>query len=528
MRNRLLLALSLAIAAVDAGTALAQDGGRIVIGRTSDADRYDPHRSTALAAAEILYMVGDTLVTLDYDLQTIRPALAKSWEVSPDGLTYTFNLRDDVTFCDGKAFTAKDVVGTMERWLTPGGPYVSAWKAGPVDSVVAKDDHTAVYTLKEPSSGLLYQMAQFNFIIIDPDQAAKLGEDFGVTAFNGTGPFCFESWQPRDQVVLKRHEGYSWGSEYLPNKGPAKVDEIIWKIVPEEATLTAAIGSGEVDASYSVAAWSLPQFEGDPSIKLLRPDASFRTHYIGMKTTRPFMQDRAVRLAVSHAIDQTAIAEGIFFGTSEPAASYYSPKALDYNPRIDTSLFAYDPAKSEATLTEAGWAKGADGIFAKDGQRLSLTLYGFTTAASRQSAEAIQSDLRKAGIDLAVELFDNTAIWGKLREQTYDLYQMDYPYLNAGDALNLYFLSESVPSPNRMMWESKETDALIAAGNKAKSDADRAKAYQDAGAILHEAVLWKPLIDENLVVVAGQRLKEFKPAGISGAGFGNGLMLELQ
>ena len=528
MHNRLLLALSLSFLSADVGVAFAQDGGKVIIGRTSDADRYDPHRSSALAAAEILYMIGDTLVTLDYDLQTIKPALAKSWDVSDDGLTYTFDLRDDVTYCNGKAFTAQDVVGSMERWLTPDGPYVSAWKAGQVESVTADGEHTVVYKLKEPSSGLLYQMAQFNFVIIDPDQAKELGEDFGVTAFNGTGPFCFESWQPRDQVVLKRHEGYAWGAEHLPTQGPAKVSEIVWKIVPEEATLTAAIGSGEIDASYSVAAWSLPQLESNPDIKLLRPDASFRTHYIGMKITRPNMQDRAVRLAVSHAIDQTAIAEGIFMGTSEAANSYYSPKALDYSPETDTSLFEYDPAKAEAVLTEAGWTKGGDGIFAKDGQKLSLVLYGFTTAASRQSAEAIQSDLRKVGIELAVELFDNTAIWGKLREQTYDLYQMDYPYLNAGDALNLYFLSESVPSPNRMMWQSEETDALIAAGNKAKNDAERAKAFQDAGQILHEAVLWKPLIDENLVVVAGSRLKEFKPAGISGAGFGNGLMLELE
>jgi len=506
----------------------AADGGTITLGRSSDGDRYDPHRSSALAAAEVLYMVGDTLVTLGYDLQTLHPGLAKSWELSDDGLTYTFHLRDDVTYCDGRKFTAKDVVGTMDRWLKPDAPNVSTWKAGNVDSITAADDFTVVYKLQEPNSALLYQMAQFNFVMIDPEQAEALGEDFGVKAFNGTGPYCFESWQPRESVVLRRHEGYTWGPEFMSNQGPAKAETVIWKIVPEEATLAASITAGEVDASYSVPSWSLAQFEADPTTALLRPEASFRTHYLGMKVTRPNMQDRKVREAVSLAIDQSAIADAIFFGTAEPATAYYSQKALDYNPEIDQSAFGYDPEKAAALLAEAGWAKGADGMLEKGGEKLTLTLYGFNNSSSREAAEAVQSDLRKIGVVLALELYDNTAIWGKLREQTYDLYQMDYPYLNAGDALNLYFLSANVPSPNRMMWADPTTDKLIEDGNKATNGDARHAAYAEAGKVVHDALLWKPLVNESLVVVAGARLKPFQPHGISGAGFNNGLTLELK
>lgn len=511
-----------------AGPAAAQDAGTVTLGRASDADRYDPHRSSALAAAEVLYMLGDTLVTLDYDLQAVKPLLAKSWELSDDGLTYTFHLRDDVTFCSGKKFTAADVVGTMERWLKPDAPNVSVWKAGEVESVTAADDLTVVYKLKQPNSGLLYQMAQFNFIIIDPEQAETLGEDFGVTAFNGTGPYCFESWQPRESVVLRRHDAYTWGPDFMATQGPAKVGSVVWKIVPEEATLAASISAGEIDASYSVPSWSLAQFEADPSVQLLRPEASFRTHYLGMKITRPFMQDRKVREAVSLAIDQAAIAEAIFFGTAEPATAYYSQKALDYNEAIDEAPFGHDPEKAAELLAAAGWTKGSDGVLEKDGEKLSLRLYGFTNSSSREAAEAVQSDLRKIGIELVIELYDNTAIWGKLREQDYDLYQMDYPYLNAGDALNLYFLSENVPSPNRMMWEDADTDRLIQAGNSAVNDDARHAAFAEAGKLVHDALLWKPLVNESLVVVAGPRLKPFKPHGISGAGFNNGLTLELK
>lgn len=516
----------LAGAAVLALATAAAAQGTVTIGRKSDADRYDPQRSSALAAAEVLYMMGDTLVTLSYDLKTVEPALADSWELSEDGLTYTFHLKSGVTYCDGKPFTAKDVVGSMERWLTPDGPYVSAWKAGSVDSITAPDDLTVVYKLKTPNSGLLFQMAQFNFIIIDPDQAKELGDDFGVAAFNGTGPFCFDSWTPNQSVVLKKHDGYDWGTPALGNTGPAQVDEVVWKIIPEDATLVASLQAGEIDATYSLPAWAFAQFDADPSVQMIQPQAAFRTHYVGMKVTRPFMDDIRVREAVSHAIDQGAIADAIFFGTVEPTNSYYSEDALDYDPATDTSPYVFDPDKTRALLQEAGFTMGDDGFWQKDGATLTLTYYGFNT--SREQAEAIQGDLRKAGIDLNVELYDSTAIWAKLREQTYDLYQMDYPYLNAGDALNLYFSSASIPSPNRMMWDDPKTDELLAAGNSAVNDKARAEAFMALGKHLHDSILWKPLLLQKPTVAIGPRLQAFQPAGISGAAFGTGLQLALK
>jgi peptide/nickel transport system substrate-binding protein len=509
-----------------ATSALAQQAGVVTLGRTYDADRYDPQRSSSLAAAEVLYMVGDTLVTLSDDLKTVEPALAERWEVSEDGLTYTFHLKPGVTYCDGKTLTAQDVVGSMQRWLTPDGPYVSTWKAGMVDSVTAPDDSTVVYKLSAPSSGLLFQMAQFNFIIIDPAEAEALGDDFGVTAFNGTGAFCFDSWQPNDAVVLTRHDGYDWGSPALGNSGPARVDKVVWKIIPEESTLVASLQAGEIDATYSLPSWSIAQLEADPSIQLAQPAASFRTHYVGMKTSRPNMGDVHVREAISHAIDQSAIADAIFFGTVDAADSYYSQAALDYDPTTDTSPFTFDPDKTRTLLEGAGFTIDSDGFWQKDGTPLTLTYYGFNSA--REQAEAIQGDLRKVGIDLKVELFDSTAIWAKLREESYDLFQMDYPYLNAGDALNLYFSSASIPSPNRMMWNDPETDRLLEAGNTATTDAARSAAFMALGKHLHEAVLWKPLLLETPTVAFGPRLAPFSPAGISGAAFGTGLSLALK
>jgi peptide/nickel transport system substrate-binding protein len=521
------LALGLALSTALLAPASAQDAGTITVLRSSDADRYDPQRSSTLAAAEILYMAGDTLVTLDRDLKTIRPGLAESWEVSPDGLLYTFRLRKDVTFCDGKPFTAKAVTGTIERWLNPDFPGVSKWKAGEVESVKAVDDHTVEYRLKQPYSELLYQMAQFNFVIIDPEQASALKDDFGVTAFNGTGPFCFDSWQPRTETVLKRHDAYKWGPSFSATQGPAKAERIVWKIVPEEATLVAALQTGEGDVSYAVPAWAMEQLTADTTIQKLNPEQAFRTHYLGMKITRPQLGDKRVREAISLAIDQGAIADTIFYGEADAAEAYFSKAALDFNPEMKLEAFRYDAERAKALLDEAGWKAGSDGMRSKDGQPLSLTFYGFTGNSTRQMAETMQGDLRKVGIDMKVELYDATIVWGKLKTQDFDLYQMDYPYLSAGDAMNLYFLSANMPTPNRMNWNDPETDRLIEAGNRATSDKARYEAFAKAEAIIHDAVLWKPLVNERLSVIATGRLKPFKPHGVSGAALYNGLDLEI-
>ncbi len=145
--------------------ALAQNS--ITIVREVDSDRYDPHRSTARAASEVLFMLGDTLVSLDYDMSTIKPGLAESWTVSPDGKTYTFKIRSDVQFCDGRKMTADDVVYSIKRWIDPATRSPVRWRAGDVDDIVAKDATTVEYRLKAPFSELLYQLTQSFAIIID-------------------------------------------------------------------------------------------------------------------------------------------------------------------------------------------------------------------------------------------------------------------------------------------------------------------------------------------------------------------------
>lgn len=519
--NRLPAILSGAVAVGMLAALPAQAEQAITIARSIDTDRYDPHISTARSTAEIMFMAGDTLVTLDYDMKTIQPGLAKSWSVSDDGLVYTFELRDDVTFCSGKKFTANDVVASIDRWQNHE-KGVTKWRAGPVDELVAVDDHTLEYRLTKPYSELLFQMTQHNHTVIDIDQVNELGEDFGVKGFNGTGPFCLDSWEPRNQLVMTKHEAYKWGPPFYDSASP-QVDKIVWKIVPEESTRVASIQTGQSDVTQYVPNWAIRDFKAMPNLQVNQAEFYFWTAYVGMKITREFLGDVRVRKAINLAVDQDAIAEGVYFGLAKPARSYIAPGVLDFDDGMTLDDFAYDPDRAKALLDEAGWKLGDDGVRAKDGKKLELVSYGFTGTTARDVLEAFQGDLRKVGIDLKVQLFDATVVWGKLATQDFDLYTMSYPYVSAGDALNLYFRSANMPTPNRMNWDDEETDKWLEEASAALSGEERAAILSKVQRKVHDAAVWVPTVHEPLFVVASSKLKPVKAHGIYGAGLYKGL-----
>ncbi|WP_207768759.1 ABC transporter substrate-binding protein [Pelagivirga sediminicola] len=509
-------------------SAPALAAGEITVVRAIDANNYDPHKSTAQANAEIMFMLGDTLVSLAPDMKTIESGIAKEWEVSDDGLTYTFRLHDNVQFCDGKKLTADDVVYSIERWIDPETNSPVAWRAGEVESVTAIDPFTVEYKLKSPFSELLYQLAQSFGTIIDKDTVEALGPDFGVAGFNGTGPFCWVEWTPRDKMIMDKHEAYTWGAPFHKNTGPASLDRITWQIVPEENTRTVAVMTGQSEVSPYIPVIALKQLESAPGVEVVRSDLAPYTYYIGFKIDKETVSDPVVRRAINLAVDQEAMAEDLFFGEVEPAYSYVTQDALDWNHDLDDTLLKYDPEAAKKMLDEAGWVPGDDGVRAKGGVRLSPLIYTFAESTYGKQVEAVQSYLREIGIDLQIESFDATVVWGKLATQEFDMYTMGYPYVSSGDALNLYFRSENIPTPNRMNWNDEKTDELLDAGAAATDDAERAKNYGEVLKMVHDAAAWLPLYHDPMVIVQSTDLETITPHNLYGAGLYKGLDLKFK
>lgn len=501
----------LGLAAAACITSFAQAQTLTVMNAVESA-HMDPARTTG--PPMLIYLVGDTLVSLDYDLKTIQPLLAKSWTISEDGKLYTFKLRDDVTFCSGKKFTAADVVYSVKRVVDKETKSPFYWRMGKVKDVRAPDATTVEYELEEPFSELLPNLAMFQATILNEDNVKELGRDFGVKGIDGTGPFCFTSWEPRNQAVVTRRPEYKWGPPFYANKGPAKFEKIIFKIVPEEAARLAAMASGQVDLTTTMADQYLPQIAKMPTLQILHPTRETRTFYLGFKTTRENVSDVRVRTALSLAVERKPIADSVYFGNAEPASTYVHPKTPDFNPDTPTHLGKYDPVQAGKLLDEAGWKMGADNFRYKDGKKLTLQLYGFAGGRSPKVAEAVQGAWRKIGVDLQIQMWDGTIVFSKLAQQDYDIWSIAYPYSSVGDAALIYYHSRNIPTPNRMNWKDKETDDWLDAASAALTEKDRYDNYSKVMKKVHENALWVPIVHEGVVMVANKKLKNLKAHNI--------------
>ena len=224
MRNRLTSLVALLGVVALSSTAEAQT---LRMMKSLDAPHYDGARTTWSPTSDIVNMFQDTLVAMDWDGKTAIPYLAKSWTVSPDGKLYTFKLRDDVSFCSGKKFTADDVVYSFKRLTSAELKAPLAWRAGNLKDIRATDPYTVEYELNEPFSDLLLNLTMFTTAIHNKESVEALGKDYGVKAIDGTGPWCFElvAAAHRDRAEAPRR--LQVGPVDVPEQGAGEVREAL-------------------------------------------------------------------------------------------------------------------------------------------------------------------------------------------------------------------------------------------------------------------------------------------------------------
>ena len=205
-----------------------------------------------------------------------------------------------------------------------------AWRAGNIKELRAPDPYTVEYELNEPFADLLLQLTMFTTAIHNQESVEALGKDYGIKGIDGTGPWCFESWQPRTEIVLKRHDAYKWGPSMYQNKGPVKFEKLSIKIVPEDSSRVAAMLGGQFDVTHQIPLQFIQQVKAAPNLNVQEALPNFQLMYYGYKTTRPMVSDERVREAMNIAINRADIVKGIMLGNAEPAYTFIDPKALDF------------------------------------------------------------------------------------------------------------------------------------------------------------------------------------------------------
>ncbi|QKV17415.1 ABC transporter substrate-binding protein [Oricola thermophila] len=348
----------------------------LTLGVALEPPHLDPTAGAAAAIDEIVYAnIFEGLTRIGPD-GSVRPALAESWTLSDDGLTYTFRLHDGVKFHDGTTLDAGDVVFSLDRARADDSTNAQKGLFAAIDEVEAVDDLTVRVTLKQPSGAFLWNMGWGDAVIVAPE-SAETNKERPV----GTGPFMFDGWAKGSAVTIVKNPDY-WGD-------PVALDKATFRFIADPAAATAALLAGDVHAFPNFPApEAIPQFAADPRFEVVIGSTEGET-ILATNNGKPPFDDLKVRQAIAHAIDRQAIIDGAMFGLGTPIGSHFAPHHPAYVELVET--YPYDPERAKQLLAEAGYPDGFE-----------ATLKLPPPSYARRGGEIVAAQLREIGIDLEI------------------------------------------------------------------------------------------------------------------------------
>ena len=361
----------------------------LVLGLQQEPTSLDP---TADATASIDGMLTQNVyesLTIVAEDGTVHPNLAKSWDISEDGLTYTFHLNEGVTYHDGSAFDSADVLFSFNRAMAEDSVNPSKGIFKSIESVSAPDAGTVEIKLKGKDAFFLFNMGQGDSAIVAEETAAT-----NNATPVGTGPFKFDSWTRGDRLTLVKNPDHREAADVA-------LDKVTFRFISDPAAATAAMMAEELDAFPGFPAPELlPQFEADPRFRV-NVGSTEGEVILAMNNAKPPFDNIEVRRAIATAIDRSEVIDGAMYGQAVPIGSFYPPHGSAY---MDlTGAYPHDTEKAKAVFEEAGIA----------GQTVTLRVPPFPYAT--RSAEIIQAQLAEAGLDAKVENVE----WGFWIDEVY-------------------------------------------------------------------------------------------------------------
>jgi len=480
-----------------ASTALAQTGGTLVIGLDQEPPTLDPHASPSAVSYQIIASVTENLLFRGPDGKLV-PWLAESWTTTKDGRSTTFKLRRDVKFHDGTPFNAESVKFNFDRIVDPkfkaGG--ARAQLAGYAGSKVL-DEFTVQVSFETPYAPFLAYAAAGTLSMVSPKAVRESG-DLVHTRPIGTGPFMIKDYVAKDHTTMVRHPAYARKAPWSDRAGPAMLDTVVWKFVPEHGTRVTTLESGETQGIYFIPAQALPRLEGNAGIRVDKMPWPGVPRIWLLNTTKPPMDDVRVRRAINHAVDKEAFLATVFKGTALKAFAPLTAVMLD-DPAL-RQAYPFDPAKAKALLGEAGWQPGADGIRTRSGQRLEIVLNAIEYGGGPDpTAQIIQASLHEVGIDVKIK--------AQARPPWYeDNYRCathgPVMFLRASDPDGVYSLFHSSLVGGNFNWscvKNTKLDQMLEQGRRESDPAKRRVIYLAIEKLALEDALTVPLVDELAV-----------------------------
>jgi peptide/nickel transport system substrate-binding protein len=492
----LLVALSLVT-----GASAAPPKDAMVVGLLAEPVTMDPPQITDLNSTRVIKRMFEGLTAQELGTYKIVPGLAQSWDISKDGLTYTFKLRPNVKFHDGTPLTAEAVRFCFERQMNDKGPYYGTGTypyvkgfLGNVAGVETVDPLTVQIKLKAPLTPFLQYLAHHSLYIYSPEALKKFGKDI-VKNPVGTGPFKLETWEPGVKVVLARNDQY-WA-------GAPKIRQAIYVPIIEAQARLAAIKTGEIDLTMDVPPDSLADLRKDPNVVVAETNSS-AVWYVTLNTRHPILKDKRVRQALNYAVNKDAIIRDILKGTAIVARGPLSPV---YGPYYEEALKAYphDLEKARALLKEAGHPGGFEVTFL-------VPESGSGMQSPVEMATVIQANLAQVGVRVKIQTMEWGAYLKKYLEAP-DMAEMSWnPSIGDPDHMMYMLLSSDrfPPAFNAGFYQNDKVDDLLRKGRTTIDEKARVPLYKEAQKLVVDDAPWIFVDHGKQVIVHRKRVQGFK------------------
>lgn len=481
--KRLLAAVAAACAFAMAPAAAQTPPEALVVGQIAEPQSLDPHAVTATNDFRILVNMYDGLVRFADGTLQVEPALAESWEISEDGLTYTFSLRSGVTFHDGSPFDAEAVKFNFERMLDEEhpfhntGPFPLAFFFSAIETVEAVDETTVRITLNEPFAPFLSNLAYPTGLMVSPAAVEQHGADFGRNP-SGTGAYRFAEWQSNQRVVITRNEDY-WDGAPAP-------EAVVFRPIVDANTRVAEMLSGGLDIMVEVPPDAIAQFRDAPDFEVYEQAGPHVWFLILNMREGPFA-DQRIRQAANYAVNKESLVTDVLQGTAEVSAGPIPPAfGWAYNEEVEP--YPYDPDQARELLEEAGY----------DGEEITfyVTEGGSGMLDPVAMGTAIQADLAAVGMNVSIETYEWNTFLNEVNpglEGKADMAQMAW-MTNDPDTLPFLTLrTEAFPENggfNSGYYSNEEVDAILSQARVSVETEERAALYQQVQEMVHEDAPW--------------------------------------
>jgi peptide/nickel transport system substrate-binding protein len=483
-------------------------GGTLREGYDLDFSKLDPVNTDWYDPA--FHALYDSLM-IDAPDGTLQPNLAESWEVSEDGKTVTFVLREGALFHSGRPVTAEAVKEVYEAVMDPANASPLASLFSPVESIEATDERTLVLDMAHPYYEVVNVVKTGFWAIANIETRNELAEQYGQSGVDGTGPFLFGEWVPGSHVSVTRWEDYPGSNvPYFSNKGKAYLDGIRWDAILEAAQRAVRIENAEIDTLRNPATQDVARLETNPdlSVSTFSEPSGYILNTNFERTDLDF-HEQSMRQAISHAIDREAIVTALLAGLGSPLYGPITPADVFYDPGVE-EFNQFDLELAKSMVSELGWTPGDDGILTKNGVRHAFTLTVRTESFIRDLASVLQASLAELGMEVTIEALDVGAYFDKLTTGA-DSSLFYYLWPVPIDVVSLFVSSGTIPAPNWSRAKLPDVDAALDAWKQAANAEELAAAGNQFQLAIAEQLPTIPLVVQNSTWVSRPNVHGWLP-----------------